>query len=364
MKQKVLIRAAGLQPPKKNSYRSGVPRSNIELIKALIALNDSDLDFAIYCPTFSSPLYHCQDWPIEHHWYGLPGKKYHIKLEPWWREHFMGKHDLVHLTENADYFGKKEKFVVTIHDTDIMNRGDFEKNLFLDCAQKSKGIITCSEYSKMDIIDKLKVPENKVTTAYWGISKEMFFPQSDQKIQDLKKKIGIQGDYFFACSCAQERKNADVILESFALFAKEDFSTSLVVALSNPRIEFLEKYKGLLQEGRLIFLPYVSDEELSILYSGALASILVSSLEGFGFPILESMACGTNCICCKNTSMTEIGGDLAHFVKLRDVEDLATAFCFFVKNGKGNIQEMLDYSSRFTWENTAKKYIEFYKRYI
>ena len=31
-------------------------------------------------------------------------KKYHIKLEPWWREHFMGKHDLVHLTENADYF--------------------------------------------------------------------------------------------------------------------------------------------------------------------------------------------------------------------------------------------------------------------
>ena len=364
MSKKVLIRAAGIQPLKKNEYRSGVPRSNVELLKALIALNDDNLDFSIYCPTLKSPFYHCQDWPVEHYWYGLPGKKYHCKLEPWWREHFMGKHDLVHLTENADYFGKDEKFVVTIHDTDIMNRGEYETNLFINCAKHSRGIITCSEYSKIDIIEKLRVPEKKVTVAYWGISNKMFYPRSKDEIILIKKKFNINGDYFFACSCSHKRKNADIILEAFKQFVTTDNSTALVIALSNPPMRYIELYSELISSRRLIFVPFVSDEELPVLYSGALASILVSSLEGFGFPILESMACGTNCICCKNSSMTEIGSDKAFFVKHRDIDDLASAFLYFSKHGKGNIGELISYAKQFTWEKTAKQYIDFYKSNI
>ena len=67
-----------------------------------------------------------------------------------------------------------------------------------------------------------------------------------------------------------------------------------------------------IEERSVIILDYVDDSDLATLYSGALASFLVSSLEGFGFPVLESMACGTNCITCKNSSLTEIGGKFAY----------------------------------------------------
>lgn len=362
--KKVLIRASGLRPPKPGSYRSGIPRSNIELLKAIIKQNDPDLEIAIYCPSFRNPLYFCQDWPIEHYWYGLPGLTYRCKLEPWWRQHIMGRHDLTHLTENADYFGKREKFVVTIHDTDMMNRGAFYEKLFLSCAAKASGIVTCSEFSKKDIITKLNVDENKVTVVPWGISKEMFYPHSESDVKNVKTKFGISGDYFFSCSCKDPRKNLDIILESFSIFAQEEFSTTLVLALSNPKQEYVEKYKNLIYDGRIKFINFVSDEDLATLYTGALASILVSSLEGFGFPILESMACGTNCITCKNSSMTEIGGDKAIFVKERDSEDLARAFSEVARNGKENAEGLIQYARQFTWAETTKKYLDFYKRYL
>lgn len=361
--KKVLIRATGIRPLKKGEYRSGIPRSNIELLNGMIAINDPDIQLAVYCPSFKSPFYYCQDWPIEHHWYGLPGLKYHCRLETWWREHMMGKHDLVHLTENADYFGKKEKFVVTIHDTDMMNRSNFYEELFFNCSKHAKGIVTCSEYSKEDIIKRLHVPEGKVTVIPWGISKDIFYPRNKYQVSDVKNKFGISGNYFFSCSCKDPRKNLDIILEGFEIFSNQDNSTTLVLSLSNPRHDYLVKYNKLIEEGRIKFLNFVSDEELATLYTGALASILVSSLEGFGFPILESMACGTNCICCKNSSMEEIGLNKAYYVKERDAEDLASAFLYFVKNGKSNRMELINYASSFTWEKTAKRYLEFYKIY-
>lgn len=364
MAKTVLIRAAGIMPPGKNQYRSGIPRSNVEILKGLISLNDPDVNFAVYCPSLRHPFYYCQDWPVKHYWYGLPGLTHGWKLEPWWRQNMMGKHDLVHLTANADYVGKDEKFVVTIHDTDMMNKSDFYENLFIECGEKARGIITDSYYSKEDIVKRIRVPEDKVRVIHLGISDDMFYPRSDQDVNIVKNKFGINGDYFFSCSCKDPRKNLDIILEAFSLHAKENNSTTLVLALSNPKQEYLDKYKVLISEGRIKFLSFVSDEDLATLYTGALASILVSSLEGFGFPILESMACGTNCITCKNSSMTEIGGDKAIFVKERDSEDLARAFSEVARSGKEDAEGLIQYARKFTWAETAKKYLEFYKEHM
>lgn len=361
--KRILIKATGLRPLGNNEYRSGIPRSNVELLKAMIALNDPEIHLAVYSPSLKNPFYYCQDWPIEHHWYGLPGLKYHCRLETWWRQHLMGNHDLLHLTENADYFGEKEKFVVTIHDTDMMKESEFYEGLFRNCASAAQAIVTCSEFSKNDIIEKLNVPEYKVTAIPWGISKDLFYPRSISLIEKIKNKYNIKGDFFFACSCQKPRKNLDIILEAFSLFSEVNDDVSLVVAINSLKAEYAVKYSSLISEGRIKMINFVSDEDLATLYSGALSSILVSSLEGFGFPILESMACGTNCICCKNSSMEEIGLNKAYYVKERDAEDLASAFLYFVKNGKSNRMELINYASSFTWEKTAKRYLEFYKIY-
>ena len=68
---------------------------------------------------------------------------------------------------------------------------------------------------------------------------------------------------------------------------------------------------------------YVDDAELPALYSGAIAFIYPSLYEGFGFPPVEAMACGTPVVTSNVTSLPEAVGEAAVFVNPRDVESIA-----------------------------------------
>jgi glycosyltransferase involved in cell wall biosynthesis len=52
-----------------------------------------------------------------------------------------------------------------------------------------------------------------------------------------------------------------------------------------------------------------NDDELLLLYTKAIALISLSKYEGFGIPIIESLACGTPVISLANSSLREAGGD-------------------------------------------------------
>lgn len=362
--KKLLIRAIGILPPKKGEYIQGIGRSNIELLKGLIRLSDPDIELSFYCNQAKRPFYNFPEWPIKHHKYVLPhGLNLFCNIEPLWRKYVM-KYDLFHITDNFDRVDKNENFVVTIHDMIRYKESPLWKNIFEDVGRYSKGIVTCSEFSKIEIVNTLHVNPDKVDVIYWGINHSIFYPRDIAEINILKNKLGIPHKYFFACSCAHPRKNAKDILFAFNSIANDVDDCSLVLAWSNVPEELKNKYKHLIDSKKLFFLDYVNDDDLAILYSGALASFLVSSLEGFGFPILESMACGTQCITCKNSSLTEIGSDKAYFVEEHNIESIAKSMLFFISNGKGNIKEYVDYANTFSWENTARKYLEFYKKYI
>src|SRR5207247_1567095 len=61
-------------------------------------------------------------------------------------------------------------------------------------------------------------------------------------------------------------------------------------------------------------LDYVPDDDLAGLYSGARAFVFPSLYEGFGFPVLEAMACGTPVVCANTASLPEVAGDAALLV--------------------------------------------------
>lgn len=366
MTKKLLFKAVGIIPPKQGNYIQGIGRSNIELLKNFIKINDPDIELHLYCNSDVRPSYNYDEWKgvIPTHKYLLP---HHLGLicniEPLWRKHIV-KYDLLHITANFDRVDKNENFVVTIHDLARYKLSPWWQKIFRQSAERARGIITDAEYTKNEVAEFFNINESKITSIHLGISQEVFYQRTEEHVSLLSKKLNIPQKYFFSCSCAHPRKNAKDILAAFELFAREDKECGLVLAWSNPPVELTSKYKSLMDEERLIFLDFVNDDELATLYSGALASFLVSSLEGFGFPILESMACGTNCITCKNTSMTELGADKAYWVEEHNVEDIANAMLHFAKNGKGDVLPLVEYAKTFTWENTARKYIDFYKKYM
>lgn len=364
MNKTVLLRANGLLPPAKGNYRQGIGRANYELVRAIVEKELSGIDFSFYCNQIGRPFYRFSEWPIKKYWNILP---YRLNdfcgIEASWRKLFT-KYDLFHITDNYAQVYDGERFVVTIHDMKLFEEKPRSRKLFEKMSNDSLGIATCSNYTKSEIVRVLGASPDKITVIPWGINHNLFYPRSKKIVDTLKEKMNIKGEYFFSCSCANPRKNARDILKAFRLFREESKDIALVMAWGNVPNDILDEYMPEIKEGAVVFLNYVDDNDLAIFYSGALASLLVSSLEGFGFPVLESMACGTNCITSKNSSLTEIGGNYAYFVKEHDIDDIAAAMFYFCDNGKGDTDKLISYAKTYSWANTASAYIDFYKQFL
>ncbi|MGB3639956.1 MAG: glycosyltransferase, partial [Rivularia sp. (in: cyanobacteria)] len=98
------------------------------------------------------------------------------------------------------------------------------------------------------------------------------------------------------------------------------------------------------------------DEELAIVYSGAIALIYPSKYEGFGLPILEAMACGCPVITCENASIPEVAGEAAIYINDSDAEGLANALCEVQKPAIRQflIDRGIEQAKKFSWSLTSK----------
>ena len=327
---------------------------------------DQYFEIAIYAygaRSFGFDFYH---WPIKFFSFPIPGKvQYYFDK---WLEPFIRKlygYDLLHITENFAYIKDKENAVVTIHDMLEFHQGDKYKNeRFIQCAKNAKGFVTCSEYSKGQIIKDLGISSDKIEVIYWGINHKIFFPREKISIQLTLSKFGISNKYFFSCSGSDttNRKNNDIVMSAFRNILRDYPETTLVITWSACPSYLEETFHDEIKQGKIKIIKGVTDEELATLYSGALATYFVSSSEGFGFPILESFACGTPCVTCANSSLKEIGSIHAIFVKERNIEETTETMYHFLTKGKGDTNALINYASKFNWKNTAIKYIEFYKK--
>jgi glycosyltransferase involved in cell wall biosynthesis len=109
----------------------------------------------------------------------------------------------------------------------------------------------------------------------------------------------------------------------------------------------------------------VSEEELSDLYAEATATFFPSKYEGFGLPVLESMASGTPIVTCNNSSLGEIGGDAALYVEPEDIEAMANLMAGFENKTLDRVsltKNCLNHVDRFTWSACAQKTVEVYKK--
>ena len=132
----------------------------------------------------------------------------------------------------------------------------------------------------------------------------------------------------------------------------------------NPEEEHLHGIIDLIEEGRIVILRKISDKELAALYTNAKCSLVLSSYEGFGLPVLESLACGTQVLCARNSSLVEAGGGVVDYIDEMNSTIIAHKILNYDTKEKTDIlDEVLleEHLQKFTWEKCARKYIEFYK---
>ena len=161
--------------------------------------------------------------------------------------------------------------------------------------------------------------------------------------------------YFFCCSNRRGHKNEARLLHAFANSKLgKDFK---LVLSGNADKKISETIRSLKISDQIVFTGKVSEVALASWYKGAIATIFPSIYEGFGLPIIESMASGTPVIASNITSLPEVGGDAAYYFDPYDLNSISDAMSKIVHDE--NLRQMmrikgLDQARTFSWDKTSE----------
>lgn len=256
--------------------------------------------------------------------------------------------------------------IVTIHDllslrfNNISSHQRFYFKYILPVLiKKAKKIIAVSECTKTDIVSLLKCPAEKIEVVHNGYDKSRYFVNSEHS-QEIKLRYDVC-KYFLAVGPTYPHKNFEKLLHAYSWLpdsSKEQFP--LVIAGGMKKyVETLKKITNTIGIEKYVhFIGYVPIELMRFLYAEAHALIFPSLYEGFGFPLLEAMACGCPVVCSNTSSMPEVCGDAALYFNPESIEDIANSLrkiSLSESLRQTMINKGLKQVESFSWEKSASQ---------
>jgi glycosyltransferase involved in cell wall biosynthesis len=275
----------------------------------------------------------------------------------------------------APPFHKHFKSVATIHDLVAFHHPHtiptkyafYMRYLIKLMIRKADGIITDSEFIRHEIIKMFRIKEEIIFTVPISVS-DLFKPVGDaDRIENLKKRYGIQKRYFLHVGNIEPRKNLINLFRACDLVWQKlgrDFQLVVVGKKGWLYSDIFETLKDAAFARDVVFTGYVEDKDIPALYSGADFFVFPSLYEGFGLPILEAMRCGVPVIASHVASLPEVAGDAALYVDPKDPKDIAEKLLTLADDF--SLQESLRQkgflqAAKFSWERTARKTLDVYE---
>lgn len=197
-------------------------------------------------------------------------------------------------------------------------------------AARASKLITISQNSKDEIVEKYGVKPENVLIAYPAIDRHKFYRRSESEIKKVKAKYGVFGDHILFVGNIEPRKNLKGLILAYEKLDKkirDRYSLLLIGAKGWLDSDIHDLIIDSRMRGNKIVVPadYVTDKDLPAIYSGASVFAYVSLYEGFGIPPLEAMACGAPVVCSDNSSLPEAVGDAALMVDAKKPKEIAAA---------------------------------------
>jgi glycosyltransferase involved in cell wall biosynthesis len=224
------------------------------------------------------------------------------------------------------------------------------------------GLIVPSTSAKNDLVALTDVDPARVDAIHHGVDADAFRPTSEAAVEGVRGRLGLHGPYLLFVGGIEPRKNLPALVRAFGM-VRED--TSLVLAGGPVRwfpraVRDLDDAVGALPPDvreRVIRPGYISDADKLALLTGASAFVYPSRYEGFGMPVLESMACGTPVLTSSVSSLPEVAGDAALLIDPDDIDGMAS--CMNELLGDDALRTRLAgmglaRAAAFTWERTAR----------
>jgi glycosyltransferase involved in cell wall biosynthesis len=233
-------------------------------------------------------------------------------------------------------------------------------------ARHADAVIATSESTKSDLIRYLGTEPAKIHVIYPGIDHDHFRPQtidSAERVR-LSRTYGLPERYVFYAGKIQPRKNLVRVLRAFHRVRSTHADLHLVMTGAGGWMD--QDVARAIEElhlGRAVhFTGHVSDD-LPALYALAEMLIFPSLYEGFGFPVVEAMACGTPVVTSATSSLAEVAGDAALCVEPTSVEEIAAAMDSLLCDAalrEALRQQGLARARRFSWQRCAAETLACY----
>ncbi len=194
-----------------------------------------------------------------------------------------------------------------------------------------------------------------------------FLEADDSRDEELVTSVVGSGNRFvLVVGNLSRHKNHPNAVRGFLRATRNDPQMKLVLVRRSKRWdpEMSLLLRRPLREGRVIAVPEVSHETLRALYRRAELFLFPSTVEGFGIPIIEAMACGSPIVTSDRGAMAEVAGDAAELVDPYDVGSIARAIRR-VLDDSAHREKLIalgrDRFRFFTWRRCAEKTLEAYR---
>lgn len=232
---------------------------------------------------------------------------------------------------------------------------------------KSTHIITDSNCTKNDFIERYNYKSKNISTVYLGsqFSKELIESNKKNKKRVWKRKFLLYNGGF------NDRKNLINIIKSFAKVYKRIPNVDLLI-LGNIPLNKLSRLNKLINsfsnlKERIIFKGFIKSSNLPAYYIQSELFLFPSLYEGFGMPVLEAMQCSTPVITSNKGSIPELFNKSALIVNPYSTDQISVAIFNVLNNS--NLRKSLSESGKktsnlFTWEKCAIQTIKVYDKIL
>jgi glycosyltransferase involved in cell wall biosynthesis len=358
---------------------SGIGRYLISLSRALRDLGD-DASFELWLQ---------EDLSIDHPARKLASENFqvrvlpvkHMSLSGQWQIPFEAARshaDLLHFPHFDLPWATPGRVVATIHDLKYIAHPEFfpqfedAKRLAMQImmsftCRRAQRVICVSKFTAQDLHERLGAPLHNLRVIPHGVDERFFNPAPPDSIQELRTRYQLNQPFLLFVGERRPHKNLIGLLKAYAIFRRKTSQPYQLVIAGKSYEDYKEPEKIAKQFGlsdSIIFLDYIPDFDLPILYQAAEAFVLLSHYEGFGLPILEAMASGAPVVAANCTALPEVVGEAGLLVDPDNPDQAAEALCQIIAGGAQR-QQMIALGSerarQFAWKRCAQKTMEIYR---
>lgn len=220
--------------------------------------------------------------------------------------------------------------------------------------KKAKVIVTGSQFSKKQIVDRYKIEENKVEVVYKGVSK-IFKPVTFEESEKVKEEYAEGNEFFLLSGAINSQSNLLNLLKAFSAFKKMQKSgMQLLIASNEINQGFLEKLRSFKYKDEVKVLQDISEEQLAAITAAAYAFVYPVS-EDYVQPV-AAMRTAVPVIVNDRGVLPEICGEAAFYVNAEDHKDIADKMMLVFKDEKlrsGLIDKGKEQIKQYSWDKAA-----------